>query len=170
MNRVVALKVLAPELLRSPDARARFQREVEAAARVTSPHVVAAYDAGETDGHDFLVMEFVEGGNLADLVKREGPLPVERALEYVLQAARGLVHAHAAGIVHRDVKPANLLLDPQGTVKVLDLGLARALIDADRRAGHLTSASAAMGTPAYMAPEQAADARAADARADVYGI
>ncbi len=126
MNRIVALKVLAPELLHSADARVRFQREVEAAARVTSPHVVAAYDADEANGRDFLVMEFVEGDNLSDLVKREGPLSEKRALEYTLQAARGLIHAHAAGLIHRDVKPANLLLDRQGTVKLLDLGLARA--------------------------------------------
>ncbi len=170
MNRIVALKVLAPELLRSADARARFQREVEAAARVASPHVVAAYDAGEADGRDFLVMEFVEGGNLADLVKRAGPLPVGRALDFVVQAARGLAHAHAAGLVHRDVKPANLLLDQHGTVKVLDLGLARALSGAGGPAEHLTHTTAVMGTPAFMAPEQAADTRAADARADIYGL
>jgi serine/threonine protein kinase/formylglycine-generating enzyme required for sulfatase activity len=170
MNRTVALKVLAPDLLRAADARSRFRHEMEAAARVTSPHVVTAFDAGEADGHDFLVMEFVEGTNLADLVKREGPLPVARALDYVLQAARGLAHAHAAGLVHRDVKPANLLLDRSGTVKVLDLGLARALSEDGGESRHLTTAAAAMGTPAFMAPEQAADARAADTRADVYGV
>src|SRR5262249_30256371 len=111
MKRLVALKILAPELLRSQVARARFQREVEAVARLTSPHIVAAYDADEAQGRDFLVMEYVEGHNLADLVRQQGPLPVRQALEYTLAAARGLEHAHAAGLVHRDIKPANLLVD-----------------------------------------------------------
>ncbi len=164
MKRTVAVKVLSPELLRSPAARARFASEVEAIARLASPNIVAAFDAGEAAGRDFLVMEYVEGRNLAEVVKAQGPLPVERALAHVLQAARGLQQAHAAGIVHRDVKPANLLLDRRDTVKLLDLGLAH-LADEG-----LVTAGAVMGTAAFMAPEQATEGGRVDGRADVYGL
>jgi formylglycine-generating enzyme required for sulfatase activity/tRNA A-37 threonylcarbamoyl transferase component Bud32 len=169
LHRLVAVKVLAPEWFRSEAARARFRREVETLARVRSPHIVAAHDAGESDGRDFLVMEYVEGRNLAELVKERGPLPAEQALDFLLQAARGLQDAHAAGIIHRDVKPANLLVDGKGVVKVLDLGLARITVPTPG-AADLTAQQAMMGTAAYMAPEQALDTRRADARADVYGL
>jgi formylglycine-generating enzyme required for sulfatase activity/tRNA A-37 threonylcarbamoyl transferase component Bud32 len=168
MNRTVALKLLAPDLLRSAAARLRFGREVQAIARLSSPHIVVAHDAGEADGRDFLVMEYVEGTDLRALVGRVGPLPVARALTCVLQAARGLAEAHAAGLVHRDVKPANLLLAGD-TVKVLDLGLAR-LSGTDEDGSDLTGSGVVLGTAGYVAPEQAADGRRADARADVYGL
>ncbi len=164
MNRLVAVKILSPELFRSAGARARFRREAEAAARLTHPHVVAAYDAGEADGRDFLVMEFVEGQNLSDKITRDGPLPVRAALAYVAQAARGLAYAHAAGVVHRDVKPANLLLNKGGVVKVLDMGLARMPSDEAAAEPSLTAAGAVMGTASYMAPEQATDTHRADER------
>jgi formylglycine-generating enzyme required for sulfatase activity len=169
LKRIVAVKVLAPDLLRSAEARARFRREAEAVARLASPHIVAALDAGEDGGRDFLVMEYVPGVNLADHVRGHGPLSVSRALNLTLQAARGLEQAHAAGVVHRDVKPANLLLDESGIVKLLDLGLAR-LAPLDETGPELTSAGTMMGTAAFMAPEQAADGRRADARADIYSL
>ena len=176
MKRVVALKIMAPELLRSSAARARFQREIEAVARLRSPYIVTAYDAGEDQGRDYLVMEYAAGPTLAELVKQQGPLPVERALTCVLQAARGLACAHEAGIIHRDVKPANLLLTNDGdaageVVKVLDLGLARLQAPADAPGGSdLTGSQVVAGTAAFMAPEQALQSGQADARADVYSL
>src|SRR5205085_8945646 len=142
--------------------------EVQAAARLSHPHVVAAFDAGEADGHHYLVMELVPGRNLAELARQQGPLPVPAALNYILQAARGLEHAHEVGIVHRDIKPGNLLLDDGGTVKVLDMGIARAPWTAQGASGDLTAAQVMLGTAAFMAPEQAANPRRVDCRADVY--
>jgi serine/threonine protein kinase len=110
MNRIVALKVMSPLAMRSPDAVKRFHREVQAAAKLSHPNIVAAHDADEAGGVHFLVMEFVEGSDLASLVKKQGPLPVELALSCIIQAAQGLAYAHGEGVVHRDVKPANLLL------------------------------------------------------------
>ncbi|MCI0637856.1 MAG: SUMF1/EgtB/PvdO family nonheme iron enzyme [Gemmataceae bacterium] len=171
MKRLVALKLIAPQMVRSPAARERFQREIEAVSRLTSPHIVAAFDARECNGHDFLVMEYVSGRNLAQVVKEEGPLSVDRALHLVRQAARGLEHAHVAGIVHRDVKPANLLLDDKGVVKVSDLGLARIHdTKAARERTNAVDTSLVMGTAAYMAPEQAAGCQDADPRSDIYSV
>src|SRR6516162_9374086 len=124
LKKTVAVKLVAPWMVPSPQGRERFQREVQAVGRLASPHIVTAYDAGEADGRDFLVMEYIDGQDLARLVKEHGPLPIEQALDCLLQAARGLADAHAAGIIHRDVKPSNILIDQSGTVKVLDLGLA----------------------------------------------
>ena len=131
MERVVAIKTLPAATLKDPAAVARFQREVVAAAKLRHPNIVAADDADEAGGVHFLVMEYVEGRDLAAVVKEVGPLPVATAVGYVLQAARGLEFAHRKGVVHRDIKPANLLLDSEGTVKVLDMGLARLRAEAD---------------------------------------
>jgi formylglycine-generating enzyme required for sulfatase activity/serine/threonine protein kinase len=173
MDRVVALKVMLKKALGSPDAVARFQREVKAAARLTHPNIVTAYDADESGNLHFLVMEYVEGQDLSTLVKKNGPLSFGQALDFVLQAARGLEHAHGAGLVHRDIKPSNLLLDKKGTVKILDMGLARIsdpLADPNAEGNDLTSEGSIMGTLDYMAPEQAMDSRQADGRADLYSL
>ncbi len=125
MNRLVALKVINRRLLDRPDMVERFRREVRAAAQLHHPNIVAAYDAEQAGDCHFLVMEFVEGTNLDELLAAEGRFPVDRSCEYARQAALGLQHAFERGLVHRDVKPHNLMLTPGGTVKVLDFGLAR---------------------------------------------
>jgi serine/threonine protein kinase len=125
MDRIVALKVLPQEAVRSPRAVERFRREVKAAAKLSHPNIVTAYDAGAHEGIHYLVMEYVDGQDLGRVLVEGGPLPVDRAVDYILQAAQGLEYAHTEGIVHRDIKPGNLLLDKKGTVKILDMGLAR---------------------------------------------
>jgi serine/threonine-protein kinase len=173
LERVVALKVIRKERLAHPDAVRRFHREVRAAAQLSHLHVVHAYDADEVGGTHFFAMEYVEGTDLAALCKQRGPLPVREACEYVRQAALGLQHAHERGLVHRDVKPSNLLLAARDqVVKVLDMGLARL---ADRggetdSTSALTAEGAVMGTPDYLAPEQTLDSHTVDIRADLYSL
>jgi serine/threonine-protein kinase len=125
MKRDVAVKVLRAGAGNRARLRELFEQEIRAAARLSHPNIVTAYDAGEEGGVPFLVSEFVEGDNLASVVRRNGPLPVDVALDYILQAARGLECAHGRGVIHRDVKPANLMLDGKGVVRVMDVGLAR---------------------------------------------
>jgi WD40 repeat protein/serine/threonine protein kinase len=192
MQRRVALKVIKHAYLESAGAVERFRREVRAAAQLSHPNIVTAFDAEQAGDTHFLVMEYVEGTTLGRLVGRVGPLPVAEACEYIRQAALGLQHAHERGMVHRDVKPDNLMLTPGGTVKVLDFGLAS--LTAEHDAGEpcqpdaitgaaglaaergatadegLSRSNAIMGTADYMAPEQAADAHTADRRADIYGL
>lgn len=171
MHRVVALKVLPRTALGSPRAVERFEREVRAAARLTHPNIVAAYDAGVYQEIHYLVMEYVDGPDLGRLLRETGALPPMQAVEYILQAARGLGYAHGRGVVHRDVKPGNLLIGADGVVRVLDMGLARVL---DRKPAGDTAGlgrgGSVVGTIDYMAPEQADDEEAADARSDVYSL
>jgi serine/threonine protein kinase len=174
LGRVGALKILPPSFARDRDAVMRFRREVEAAGRLKHPNLVAAQDADEDRGVHFLVMDYVEGRDLDRIVQDRGPMQVSQAIDCMIQAARGLEAAHAQGIVHRDIKPGNLMLDNSGTVRVLDLGLAR-IVDAGNPfsksvAGRLTQSGMYMGTIDYMAPEQAEDSHRVDHRADIYSL
>src|SRR5262245_59950932 len=125
MERLVELKVVGRQLVDNAEALERFNREVRAAAKLDHPNIVRAYDAEQADDLQLLVMEYVEGRSLADLLHRKGPLPVAHACHFVRQAALGLQHAHEKGMVQRDLKPSNLMLTPKGVVKVLDFGLAK---------------------------------------------
>jgi serine/threonine-protein kinase len=169
MKRIVALKVLPPSMTQAGDAVGRFHREVEAAAKLTHPNIAGAFDADESDGIHFLVMEYVDGPNLSSLIKDVGPLTPPVAMNIVAQAARGLAHAHANGVVHRDIKPGNLLVANDGLVKILDMGLAQLQQSEENNGekGELTQSGRIMGTVDYMAPEQALDAKPVDSRADV---
>jgi serine/threonine protein kinase/uncharacterized protein YjbI with pentapeptide repeats len=173
MDRIVAVKMLPPEVVKDAAAQARFQREVFAAAKLAHPNIVAAFDADLVGDAPFLVMEYVDGIDLAALVRRSGPLSIAKALGCALQTARGLDYAHRQGIIHRDIKPANLLVDKTGRIKILDMGLAR--IEATNQAlvetqSALTSAGSILGTIDYMAPEQAIESNRADQRSDIYSL
>ena len=181
LDRPVALKVMSRKWADDPVFAARFTREAYAAALLNHPNVVQIYDIGAAGGTRFISMEFVQGRTLAELVRGEGKIDPETAVGYILQAARGLKHAHDRGMIHRDVKPDNLLLTDDGVVKVADLGLVKTPgceIDAKPDSDHglhtlppdMTGHKTALGTPAYMAPEQCRDASAVDHRADIYSL
>jgi WD40 repeat protein/tRNA A-37 threonylcarbamoyl transferase component Bud32 len=171
LGRVVALKLIRKERVSDEAAVRRFRREIEATAQLEHPNVVRAFDADEASGAHFFTMELVEGADLGAVVKRRGPLPVAEAVDCARQAALGLQHAFEKGLVHRDVKPSNILVTSGGTVKLLDLGLARLAAPAD---GHTTSMltedGAVMGTPDFIAPEQALSSHKVDIRADLYSL
>jgi len=176
LDRVVAVKVLPKALTSDSRAVIRFLREIKAIGGLSHPNIVQAHDARNVEGTTILVMEYVDGLDLSQLVKREGRLGIAEACELVRQAAVGLQYAHEHGLVHRDIKPSNLLLErvseplyPQGRLKILDLGLA--LLRAEQPNGvEVTGSGQAMGTADYMAPEQVTDSHNVDIRADIYGL
>jgi len=183
LDRPVALKIMAKRWASDATFVARFTREAFAAAQLRHPNIVHIHDIGDAGGSRFFSMEYVPGRSLGDVVRKQGKLDPETAVGYILQAARGLKHAHERGMIHRDVKPENLLLDDEGLLKVADLGLVKtATLSASddapvgTRSGlgslpaNMTGVKIALGTPAYMSPEQCRDATTVDARADIYSL
>jgi serine/threonine protein kinase len=168
-KRLVAVKVIDRSLADDGEIVARFRQEHALGARLRHPNLTATYQSGRAAGRPYLVMELVEGDSLDELIGRCGPLPVAEACEVIRQAALGLAHLHEHGIVHRDVKPSNLMLTPAGQVKVLDLGLARDLREPGG-GGRITAHGQFLGTLDYVAPEQCVDPHEVDSRADVYGL
>src|SRR3954447_8573990 len=165
LDRIVALKVMHPSLAREKGFVERFNREAKAAARLSHPNVVSVYDQGEDGGNVFLTMEYVEGRTLRDLLREHERLTPAQALSIIEPVVSALSAAHSAGLVHRDVKPENVLLADDGRIKVADFGLARAVAAAD----HTNTTNVLIGTVAYLAPEQV-ERGIADARSDVYAV
>src|SRR6478672_11647743 len=168
LGRDVAIKVLRADLARDPSFQARFRREAQNAASLNHPAIVAVYDTGETKTEastvPYIVMEYVDGDTLRDVLKKEGPLPPQRAMEIVADVCAALDFSHRHGIVHRDIKPANVMLNRAGAVKVMDFGIARSVADGQAT---MTATAAVIGTAQYLSPEQARG-EAVDARSDVY--
>ena len=169
LDREVAVKVLTPARTSDPDIEQRFQREMRIIGLLDHPNIVRASDAGEVDGTHYLVMDLIDGRDLSEIAKANGQLPVGLACELIRQAAVGLQHACEQGLVHRDIKPSNLILDTSGTVKLLDMGLAR-LRGEQATPEDMTTTGQVMGTVDYMAPEQASDTHSVDIRADIYSL
>ena len=171
MKHDVAIKVISQKKNDETNSRfKRFQREVLAAGKLSHNNIVSALDAGEENGQFFLVMELVQGDDLGKISKCEGELPVEEVINYMSQTAVGLKYAHNEGIVHRDIKPHNLLLSSDGTIKILDLGLVSLQRAEDSMEDSLTGQNQIIGTVDYMSPEQAKDVHSVDARADIYSL
>jgi serine/threonine protein kinase len=193
MDRLVAIKLLTPQLSKRPELGRRFHREIRMQSKLSHPSIVTAFDAGEVRGCLYLAMEYVEGNNLSALVREQGPMLVPRALELIEQAAEGLAFAHRLSVIHRDIKPQNLIVDSFGRLKILDFGLARLHLpwesDSDpaglaetlpdsaptpplpeQAVSELTMAGQIMGTVDYMAPEQVLDSRSVDTRCDIYSL
>jgi eukaryotic-like serine/threonine-protein kinase len=164
LERPVAVKVLAEHLADQRDSHDRFLREARLAAQLSHPNIVQVFDVGEENGRPFIVMECVAGSTLADELKERGRLAPEEVADLALQICGGLEHAHAAGLVHRDIKPQNLLLRSDGTVKIADFGIARAA-----ESTRLTQMGSVLGTAAYLAPEQALGEEVT-ASADIYSL
>ena len=176
MERIVALKVFNHRSNEEQGLR-RFQREIQAAARLNHPNIVTAYDADESQGRFYLVMEYVPGEDLVTLIQQNGPFPSAKAISCAIQAAKGLRYAHQLRLVHRDIKPSNLLLDYEGNLKILDMGLAR--VDASssnhnnaiaEEPSELANGHQILGTVDFMSPEQADDSTSANEQSDIYSL
>ncbi|WXB20225.1 serine/threonine protein kinase [Pendulispora albinea] len=175
LGSLVALKFMLPQALENDEARARFNREARAVARLRGEHIARVIDFGELDtGAPYIVMEFLEGSDLAAVLQERGPLPIREALAYVLDVCKAMEEAHKAGIVHRDLKPKNLFLThrPDGTplVKVLDFGISKLLDGNDGMHAMSTRTDSFLGTPIFMSPEQVQSAKYVDARTDIYAL
>jgi tRNA A-37 threonylcarbamoyl transferase component Bud32 len=170
MGKRVAVKVLPPAKADQPSALGRFYREARAAGALDHPNVVRTHDIGQDGNLHYIVMDYVDGASLLDVVRRAGPLDVRRAVGYVVQVAAGLDYAFRNGIIHRDIKPGNILLDRAGVARLLDLGLARFINDHTDQLTVKYDDKVVLGTADYVAPEQVANSHAVDIRADIYGL
>ena len=170
LGRDVALKVMRRERMANPESVKRFRREIRAAATLSHENVVMAYDADQSGEVHFFAMEYVDGPNLDAHVRRKGPLPVGEACDYARQVALGLQHASEKGLIHRDIKPSNLLLNRAGDVKISDLGLVLVDDPGTESVSRITKEGLTVGTPDFLAPEQARNPRGADIRADIYSL
>ncbi len=174
MHRRCAIKVLPTKYQEDPDLLRRFHIEARAIAALDHPHIVRAYDFAKDVKYGkeipYLVMEYVEGQDLRQMIDKQGPMDYRKAADLIAQAAEGLAHAHDAGFVHRDIKPANLLVDPNGVLKILDLGLASATFEGEDAWQGSEGEQSAVGTADYVAPEQVMDSRGVDGRADIYSL
>jgi serine/threonine protein kinase len=164
LQRQVAVKVLSPVYAQDPSFVERFRREARTAARLSHPNIVAVFDSGSDAEQHYLVMEYVPGQSLAELLARQGRLAPQRAAELAVEVCAALAAAHAQGLVHRDIKPGNVLVGPNGRVKVTDFGIAKAAV-----AATVTGSGMVLGTAAYLSPEQA-QGGPVDARSDLYGL
>ena len=164
LARRVAIKVLQAQFVRDPSFLIRFKREAQAAASLSHPNIVGVYDTGSEDGTHFIVMEYVDGRTLKDVIRAEGPLYPERAAEICADVCSALAAAHARGLIHRDIKPGNVMLTPEGKVKVMDFGIARATTSET-----ITQTAAVVGTAQYISPEQA-QGQTVDYRSDLYSV
>ena len=162
LDRIIALKVIRPELASNPEILQRFKQELILARQVTDRNVIRIFDLGEANGIRFITMEYVEGESLYHILRRQGKVPINEAVEIMRQMLSGLQAAHREGVIHRDLKPGNIMRDSQGRIVVMDFGLARSL-----EGGGMTLTGTMMGTLEYMSPEQA-QAKELDARSDIF--
>jgi len=167
LGRFCAVKLLDPSLAAKPGTDKRFVREARTAASLSHPNLVGVFDGDEFDGQHFIAMEYVEGFGLAEVLQMRGPAPVPLALRWLQQAAVALEYVHGRGLIHRDVKPHNMLINATGTLKLMDLGLAKDMLDTEHS---LTITGAVIGSPSYISPEQIRNAKTVDARTDLYSL
>jgi len=167
MDRFVALKLLPPHLARDPGLVARFQREARTSAKLDHANIVRGIAVGEEDGQHYFAMEFIEGTDVMSMIDERGKLGIKESLDIIIQVAKALVHAHERGMIHRDIKPDNIMITKDNVAKLADLGLVK---ESDAQFTRVTQSGAAMGTPYYMPPEQAKDAKRADERSDIYAL
>ena len=170
MRRRVAIKVLPPAKAEEPAALGRFYREARAAAALDHPNIVRTHDIDQDGNLHFLVMEYVDGSSLLEIIKKKGPMEIGRAAQYIWQSAQGLDHAFQVGVIHRDIKPGNILVDRQGAAKILDMGLARFYHNDDDMLTKKYDEKSVLGTADYVAPEQTINSHDVDVRADIYSL
>jgi formylglycine-generating enzyme required for sulfatase activity/tRNA A-37 threonylcarbamoyl transferase component Bud32 len=170
-ERIVAIKVMLEKSKTDLGLIKRFEREVKAAAKLVHANIITVFDADQADGRIFMVMEYIKGDDLEEILRKKGPLSVSEVVDYILQAAKGLKYAHDQGVIHRDIKPGNILVDSSGNVKIVDMGLAKIEMKGpEEELSRLTADLSVMGTIDYMSPEQAESTKDVDSRADIYSL